>query len=42
VPNVLISDGGVYLVEVLGNVDGSDVGRYDVGYGRDVFLQWRI
>jgi hypothetical protein len=42
VPNVLISDGGVYFVEVLGNVDGSDVGRYDVGYGGDVFLQWRI
>jgi hypothetical protein len=42
VPNVLISDGGVYLVEVLGDVDGSDVGRYDVGYVRDAFLQWRI
>jgi hypothetical protein len=37
VPNVLISDGGVYLVEILGNVDGSDVVRYDVRYGRDVF-----
>lgn len=37
VPDVLAFDDRIYLAEVLGDVDGNDVGRHDLGYWSALF-----